>query len=113
MSSIFRSKLEKIGLEQVRGNTNYSSGILVNGSSVVQNYLANPWIKSTTSLNAYEKNDWATAAQANKVGMAVVYRSPEGADFRTVVNPKMSFSGVASSVGKMGTLAPEIGRAHV
>jgi hypothetical protein len=109
----FKLKLDNIALAQVRSNTGYSAGIMVNAASVLQENLKSPWVKSTLSLNAYDKADWATTPQANKVGVAVVVRNPEGAGFRTIVNPKMSIGGIAGESGKSDSLDTSVGSTFI
>ena len=109
----FKLKLDNIALTQVRSNTGYSAGIMVNAASVLQENLKSPWVKSTISLNSYDKADWATTPQANKVGVAVVVRNPEGAGFRTIVNPKMSIGGIAGESGKSDSLDTTVGSTFI
>ena len=99
-------RMDEIGKIQVRNNPSYSSGILVNAGDVIAEFSQSPWIRSTTSLNLYDKDAWAERVKACKVGFAVVYKSPEGADYRTVLNPKASWAGVANNAGKDQALNP-------
>jgi len=98
--SDFTESIDESGLNQVRTNPSYSAGILVNAGDVVAEFAQSPWLRATTSINLYEESAWAERVKAVTTGLAVVYRSPEGTDYRTVLGPKISWGALSGNSGK-------------
>jgi hypothetical protein len=106
--SDYKDQLDKNNIKNIRENLTYTSGILVNAGDVVAEFAKSPWMRSTTSINLYSEESWAQKAKASKIGFAVVCRSSEGVDYRTIFNPKVSWAGLAGNTGKTGDFNSEL-----